>query len=95
MSRCSAARSVFESYAPRIRCPVLHRRATNDFHGWMNDVCRTNALLPDQPVRYSRTPHMNHTVLLFTALVLALAGGYFAGVSNVFFSHANTPNIIA
>ena len=23
----------FESYAPLIRCPVLHRSATNDFHG--------------------------------------------------------------
>jgi dienelactone hydrolase len=50
----------FESYAPLIRCPVLHRSATNDFHGVMDDVYRTNALIPGQPVRYSWTPHMNH-----------------------------------
>lgn len=50
----------FESYAPLIRCPVLHRSATNDFHGWMDDVYRTNALIPNHPTRYSWTPHMNH-----------------------------------
>jgi dienelactone hydrolase len=50
----------FESYAPLIRCPVLHRSATNDFHGWMDDVYRTNALIANQPTRYSWTPHMNH-----------------------------------
>lgn len=50
----------FESYAPLIRCPVLHRSATNDFHGWMDDVYRTNALIPNQALRYSWTPHFNH-----------------------------------
>lgn len=50
----------FESYAPLIRCPVLHRSSTNDFHGWMVDVYRTNALIPNQPLRYSWTPHLNH-----------------------------------
>ena len=39
----------FESYAPLIRCPVLHRSGTNDFHGWMDDVYRTNALIQNQP----------------------------------------------
>ena len=38
----------FESYAPLIKCPVLHRSATNDFHGWMDDVYRTDALIPHQ-----------------------------------------------
>jgi len=33
----------FESYAPLIQCPVLHRSATNDFHGWMDDVYRTHS----------------------------------------------------
>lgn len=50
----------FESYAPLIRCPVLHRSATNDFHGWMDDVYRTNALIPSQPTRFSWAPHLNH-----------------------------------
>ncbi|MBI4624244.1 MAG: hypothetical protein HY736_13650 [Verrucomicrobia bacterium] len=50
----------FESYAPLIRCPVLHRSGTNDFHGWMDDVYRTNALIPQQPTRYCWSPHLNH-----------------------------------
>ncbi|MEY4689370.1 MAG: hypothetical protein RIR76_3393 [Verrucomicrobiota bacterium] len=50
----------FESYAPLIRCPVLHRSATNDHHGWMDDVYRTNALIPGQPTRYSWSPHLGH-----------------------------------
>lgn len=50
----------FENYSPLIQCPVLHRSATNDFHGWMDDVYRTNSLIPHQPVRYSWTPHLNH-----------------------------------
>ncbi|MEY2727570.1 MAG: hypothetical protein RLZZ458_3437 [Planctomycetota bacterium] len=50
----------FENYAPLIRCPVLHRSATNDFHGWMDDVYRTNARITGQPTRYSWAPHLNH-----------------------------------
>jgi len=50
----------FQAYAARIRCPVLHRGATNDFHAWMDDVYRTNALVPDQPLRFSWTVHTNH-----------------------------------
>lgn len=50
----------FENYAPRIRCPVLHRSGTNDFHGWLDDVYRTNALIPDQPTRFCWSPHLNH-----------------------------------
>jgi hypothetical protein len=50
----------FESYAPLIRCPVLHRSATNDRHGWMDDVYRTNALIERQPTRYSWAPHISH-----------------------------------
>ena len=53
----------FESYAPLIHCPVLHRSGTNDFHGWMDDVYRTNALIPNQPTRYCWSPHMNHRLI--------------------------------
>lgn len=53
----------FESYAPLIRCPVLHRSGTNDFHGWMDDVYRTNSLIPNQPTRYCFSPHLNHRMI--------------------------------
>jgi len=53
----------FESYASLIKCPVLHRSGTNDFHGWMDDVYRTNALIPNQPTRYSFSPHLNHRLI--------------------------------
>lgn len=62
----------FESVAPLIRCPVLHRSATNDFHGWMDDVYRTNSLIPHQPLRYSWTIHMNHRLSEETAVALPL-----------------------
>ncbi len=50
----------FESYAPLIKCPLLHRSATNDFHGWMDDVYRTDALIQNQPVQHAWSPHLNH-----------------------------------
>lgn len=53
----------FESYAPLIKCPVLHRSGTNDFHGWMDDVYHTNALIPNQPTRYCFSPHLNHRLI--------------------------------
>jgi len=62
----------FESYSPRIRCPVMHRSATNDFHGWMDDVYRTNALISGQPLRYSWTPHMNHRLAPEVAVAMPL-----------------------
>lgn len=62
----------FESYAPLIRCPVLHRSGTNDFHGWMDDVYRTNALIRDQPTRYCWTPHLNHRALPEAAVGMPL-----------------------
>lgn len=62
----------FESYSPLIRCPVLHRGATNDFHGWMDDVYRTNALIPNQPVRSAWTPHVNHRLSPEVAVTLPL-----------------------
>lgn len=62
----------FESYAPLIRCPVLHRSSTNDFHGWMDDVYRTNRLIPDQPTRYSWAPHLNHRLTPEVAVTMPL-----------------------
>ena len=62
----------FESYAPLIRCPVLHRSATNDFHGWMDDVYHTNALIEGQPTRYSWVPHMNHHLTPEVAVTMPL-----------------------
>jgi hypothetical protein len=62
----------FESYSPRIQCPVLHRSSTNDFHGWMDDVYRTNALIEKQSVRYSWTPHMNHRLMPEVAITMPL-----------------------
>lgn len=62
----------FESYAPRIQCPVLHRSGTNDFHGWMDDVYRTNVLIKGQPTRYSWSPHLNHRLSPEVAVAMPL-----------------------
>ncbi len=62
----------FESYAARIGCPVLHRSGTNDFHGWMDDVYRTNALIVGQPTRYSWAPHLNHRLIPEVAVTMPL-----------------------
>ena len=50
----------FQSYAPRIRAPLLWLSSTNDFHGIMDDTYRTGALIPHGAVRYSFAPHLNH-----------------------------------
>jgi hypothetical protein len=62
----------FECYAPRIKCPVLHRSGTNDFHGWMDDVYRTNSLINNQPTRYSFSPHLNHRLTPEVAVAMPL-----------------------
>jgi len=62
----------FENYAPLITCPVLHRSGTNDFHGWMDDVYRTNALIPDQPLRYSWATRFNHRLTPEVAVTMPL-----------------------
>jgi putative heme-binding domain-containing protein len=46
--------------------------ATNDFHGWMDDVYRTNALIQGQPLRYSWTPHFNHRLAPEVAVTMPL-----------------------
>lgn len=50
----------FESYAPHITAPTLWLSSTNDFHGIMDDIYRTGALIPHQNVRYAFAPHLNH-----------------------------------
>jgi dienelactone hydrolase len=50
----------FESYAPRIKAPLLWLGSTNDFHGIMDDTYRTGQLIPHEQVRYSFAPHLNH-----------------------------------
>lgn len=62
----------FESYSPLIQCPVLHRSGTNDFHGWMDDVYRTNELIKNQPTRYSWAPHLNHRTVPEVAVAMPL-----------------------
>jgi dienelactone hydrolase len=62
----------FENYAPLIKCPVLHRSGTNDFHGWMDDVYRTNSLIKDQPTRYCFSPHLNHRLIPEVAVAMPL-----------------------
>ncbi|VTS08294.1 alpha/beta hydrolase family protein [Tuwongella immobilis] len=62
----------FESYAPWIRCPVLHRSSTNDFHGWMDDVYRTNATIRHAATRFSWAPHLNHRFTPEVAVTMPL-----------------------
>jgi hypothetical protein len=62
----------FESYAPLIQCPVLHRSGTNDFHGWMDDVYRTNTLIKNQPTRYCWARHFNHRLTPEVAVAMPL-----------------------
>jgi hypothetical protein len=62
----------FENYAPLIQCPVLHLSGTNDFHGWMDDVYRTNALIKNQPLRYAFSPHLNHRFIPAVAVARPL-----------------------
>jgi dienelactone hydrolase len=62
----------FESYAPLIHCPLLHRGAANDFHGWLDDVYRTNRLITGQPVRFAWSPHFNHRLTPAVAITMPL-----------------------
>ncbi len=62
----------FENYAPLIHCPVLHLSGTNDFHGWMDGVYRTNALIKNEPLRYAFSPHLNHQFIPAVAVTRPL-----------------------
>ena len=62
----------FQNYAPLIRCPLLHRSASDDFHGWMDDVYRTDALIQGQTVRHSFSTHLDHQLRPETAVTMPL-----------------------
>lgn len=51
----------YQFYAPRIKAPLLHLGASNDFHGQMDATYATGARVPkDVPQRYVFAPHFNH-----------------------------------
>lgn len=48
------------AYIPRITCPVLWLSPTNDFHGHIDNMAWNWRELPDERVRFSISPHLNH-----------------------------------
>ena len=56
----------YQFYAPRIKVPLLHLGASNDFHGQMDATYTTGARVPkDVPQRFVFAPHF------ITALTLS------------------------
>ncbi len=51
----------YQFYAPRIKAPLLHLGASNDFHGQMDATYATGARVrKDVPQRFVFAPHFNH-----------------------------------
>lgn len=48
------------AYIPRIACPVLWLSPTNDFNAPIGNMAWNWRDVPDERVRFSITPHMNH-----------------------------------
>jgi cephalosporin-C deacetylase-like acetyl esterase len=48
------------AYIPRITCPVLWLSPTNDFHAHIDNMAWNWRNLPDDRVRFSISPHLNH-----------------------------------
>ena len=48
------------AYLPRITCPVLWLSPTNDFHAHVDNMAWNWRNLPDERVRFSISPHLNH-----------------------------------
>jgi dienelactone hydrolase len=48
------------AYIPRITCPILWLSPTNDFHANLNHFAWTWRDVPDQLLRVSISPHLNH-----------------------------------
>ena len=48
------------AYIPRIACPVLWLSPANDFNAPIDNMAFTWRALPNDSVRFSITPHMNH-----------------------------------
>ncbi len=48
------------AYIPQITCPVLWLSPTNDFHAHIDNMAWNWRNLPDDRVRFSISPHLNH-----------------------------------
>ena len=48
------------AYIPRITCPMLWLSPTNDFHAHIDNMAWNWRNLPDDRVRFSISPHLNH-----------------------------------
>jgi len=48
------------AYLPRLSCPVLLLSPTNDFHCQLDAMAWNWRNLPDEQVRFSLSPHLNH-----------------------------------
>jgi pimeloyl-ACP methyl ester carboxylesterase len=48
------------AYIPRITCPILWLSPTNDFHAHIDNMAWNWRNLPDDQVRFSIAPHLNH-----------------------------------
>ena len=48
------------AYIPRIKCPILWQSPTNDFHAHIDHMAWNWRNLPDDRVRFSISPHLNH-----------------------------------
>ncbi len=48
------------AYIPLITCPILWLSPTNDFHGHIDNMAWNWRDLPDDRVRFSISPHLNH-----------------------------------
>ena len=47
-------------YIDRLNCPILWLSPTNDFHAVIDNMAVTWREVPDERVRFSITPHVNH-----------------------------------
>lgn len=48
------------AYIPRITCPVLWLSPTNDFHAHIDNMAWNWRNVPDERLRFSIAPHLNH-----------------------------------
>lgn len=48
------------AYIPRLTCPVLWLSPTNDFHAHMDNMAWNWRAVPDDRLRFSISPHLNH-----------------------------------
>ncbi len=48
------------AYIPRITCPVLWLSPTNDFHAHIDNMAWNWRQVPDDRLRFSISPHLNH-----------------------------------